>query len=470
MKYLVALVCASACAAFAPHAAAQALQFAPQIKFDDGSAESTLQVDVPPVASDWASVFLDDDYAGREICSMLVRATACQPGRTLTVGLYPANLVIDPTGHTPDFSSPLSQTSSALPVRGCDEWKEFVLPPIVLPSSVAVHAVVQWNVPAPDVSLCEDTTGTFSGRSYFGSTGTFFNGTPLTSGNWMIRLTTSQAGTLPFLTINGTTVAFAKSGAVVTFTFWGTASGQTWTLFRGFTPIHTGTTGSYPCSTADQYSVPLTSPPVVATYHAKIVSSGATTNFPVLVLSAFGTTSPWGVGDDGVREQWFRPSGSLPAGSSDMVAVEMPAPPTAKTISTVTIVYRNVGCGPANFDSVSICQPNLALDPTGATPDIASPLTSNSNIPIFPCPTDPSGVLSVLVPPVIISPANGPLFVVVSWVSLDQALWIGADKDGTDNPSFDHRPGIQAYASGFTTNAYNTATIPLHKNLMIRLQ
>jgi hypothetical protein len=74
---------------------------------------------------------------------VLVRATACTPGRTLTVGLYPSNLVIDPTGHTPDFSNPLSQTSAALPVRGCDEWKEFVLPPIVLPSSTSIHAVVQ---------------------------------------------------------------------------------------------------------------------------------------------------------------------------------------------------------------------------------------------------------------------------------------------------------------------------------------
>jgi hypothetical protein len=114
MKHLVALICACAFAAFSPRAAAQALQFAPQIKFDDGSAESSLQVDVPPVAPDWASVFLDDDYAGREICSMLVRATACTPGRTLTVGLYPSNLVIDPTGH-PGLSNPRSQTSAALP-------------------------------------------------------------------------------------------------------------------------------------------------------------------------------------------------------------------------------------------------------------------------------------------------------------------------------------------------------------------
>jgi hypothetical protein len=77
------------------------------------------------------------------------------------------------------------------------------------------------------VSLCEDTTGTFSGRSYFGSTGTSFFGAQLTSGNWMIRLTMKPDGTLPILTINGTFVAFGKSGAEVTFTFWGTASGQT---------------------------------------------------------------------------------------------------------------------------------------------------------------------------------------------------------------------------------------------------
>jgi hypothetical protein len=49
----------------------------------------------------------------------------------------------------------------------------------------------------------------------------------------------------------------------------------------------------------------------------------------------------------------------------------MLAPPTATTISTVTIVYRNVGCGPR----ISTCvrpPANLALDPTGATPDISA--------------------------------------------------------------------------------------------------
>jgi photosystem II stability/assembly factor-like uncharacterized protein len=460
MRLHHALLSLVATASLAAPASAQL--FAPLAKFDDGSSEECEQIHSPPIAGDFASIDLDATQAGKRACAIRVRVCSCNAGKQAVVGIYPDDLGVDISGHTPDLFAPLTQVTKTLPLEGCDVETEFDFPDIVLPTS-GVHLVFRWKVPAKHVEVCVDDDST-SGRSYFG-TGGGTAATPRASGNWMMRL--AMAVVPNRLTINGSlATAVSYKGALTYFTFWGTAPGQPWTLWKGNTTIATGVTGGLACPNAGEIAID--SSTLLPGKYKATSSLGTTPGIitPFLFISPYGPNCPYGRGDDGVRESWFRPSGVAPSGGSDFASVAYLEPTVTTTISKVSIVYRNEGCLPRTLAMVGVFPANYAIDPDGKTPDVAAALSLASNVAI---PTEVSGTFEVALPSITLAP--GTLYVVVvQWTAGDTGVWIGSDTDGTDDPTFDHRPGVQAVTSGYSIDGYATPAVPLNENLMMRLE
>jgi hypothetical protein len=86
---------------------------------------------------------------------------------------------------------------------------------------------------------------------------------------------------------------------------------------------------------------------------------------------------------------------------------------------------------------------------------------------VLPCPTDPSGILSVLLPPISIASERAAVRVVSGPHST--ARWIGVDRNERTT-RHSTIVLVRLTRAGSTTTAYNPPTISLNKNLMIRLQ
>src|SRR6185503_18274481 len=68
----------------------------------------------------------------------------------------------------------------------------------------------------------------------------------------------------------------------------------------------------------------------------------------------------------------------LPTGVGEAYSVDFELDASGLTLFGVGVGTSETGPGGA-IESISVCPDNLAVDPTGATPDVASPLTSLLN-------------------------------------------------------------------------------------------
>jgi hypothetical protein len=166
--------------------------------------------------------------------------------------------------------------------------------------------------------------------------------------------------------------------------------------------------------------------------------------------------------DDGAAELAFKIS--YPTAAGEAYNVDFDTDGAGMTVMGVAVdIYVTYGAG--QIGQVAVCGDNLALDASGRTPDLASPLSSLTNATCSPtvgafC----AGFMTFDVPDVTLG--TGGAHGVVSFAVNDSSTWMCVD--AWDSSGFNHTGPRHSF---FTTDSYATpASYSFNKwNWMIRL-
>jgi len=516
----------AATAATAQTIPASIADYLQQIREDDGGfADTSFKINNPSAAGEGFNVDFNTDVgAGTTIYGMAIQTfvSAGPAPQFGYVALCGDNLAVDSTGRTPDIGSPLSilnNPTGAVNTGFCTGFTTYDLPDVVT-GSTGLHAA--FNFPTNDTGtwICTDVF-TNSGAAHTGRRHSFFTTNayataataPLTNMNWIARVATapptSNGGV--FL-INGSAAASSRVGENIALQFWSADSAAPTlylqcldvgtliplpgivltTGFANFAPISIQALGQLtamaPCVAVGQTvafrAFFLDNLDLNPNGKKKIkLTSASTVNF--VTSGACAPNLCFGIKDDGVMDSGIIKI-SNPAGSKDVVSTHLGHVQNNgglygnPTISNLTAVEETTWdfCGGACWQEVGIYPSNTVVDPTGNSPDMASPIASVSGSSACPGLGMNGGTwgfpASVYDTPDVAVNSSTDYHTAETFVNADSCLWLGVDSDGFDdnagNNCFDEKATAVGTFTFFSQNAYATpGSNWLGYNLMQRI-
>jgi hypothetical protein len=438
-----------------------------EIGYDDGTTETSWKISGPSGPSDWFNVDFNSDANG----------TACYistdwfenagiPGQRQNYGIYNES---GSFANSPDINSPIVTVNPTIPAGDTlGTFINYSIPDTVL--SGPVHMATQ-DVPGDSHTwLGSDTDGPFGGRSYFSSTAYSLGGTPFTL-NWMMRI-----GLCPPGDPNGCIFVNGEVGPVnleqlrdtFCLTFWGSTVGNVQFLlylcFGGapffkiglpFTFTNTGfpfLPGPRPeawtiCTTVTCDFPTTTTLEFCTIYEDKDdlkpsgkpklkISKSASVHF-IANPNCVTATGCYGQKDDGIVDFniWKVQN---PAGPSDWFNVNNG---TADS-SLISCAVTGLEIASWDFCNVGPCwaevgeyNANLAVDATGATPNLNSPISTigSATACMAPGSADSAAPYTFYdLPDFHINNSTTIYHAAVGWPAGDSCIWLGSDTDGTD--------------------------------------
>jgi hypothetical protein len=497
---VLGFVAAAATAQTIPSGIANALRY---YQYDDRTAETSYKIGVPSGAGESFNVDFDDDARGKRIMGVQIPCyvtSSAAPGIG-SISVCPDNLTLDPFGHTPDLSSPLTALLNPTGQPGlggfCTSNPTYDLPDVTAPTT-GLHGCMSFVSGDSGTWLCTDLFSPV-GHSYF-TTNSYASAAIPFSVNWMIRLATPHyvpAGG-EFL-INGGTNVTIGGLATMSLQFWSRDSVaptfylQELDLGGPLIPLPgivllTGLSNFAPngIQSLGELSgpVPCSAAGAVVTFraffmdnldlkkngHPKIKLTGPAT----ATLTSSKACCPqlcFGIADDGAMDGTiWKVQGT--AGSKDYFNVHMgflPAPGTATgcpgpvtNLTGVELVsWDFCGSGPC-WAQVGIYQSN-PVDPSGNTPDVSAPLTSVGGASACMPPGSIGwGFPAVFYDtPDIAANTTTDYHTAAQWASQDSCTWMGADEDTVDDDAGNDCAGpFPNTTSFFTLDGYATNAIP----------
>ncbi|MEW6741735.1 MAG: hypothetical protein AB1486_03165 [Planctomycetota bacterium] len=367
----------------------------------DGVPESTWVVSIPCGSSDFFNTRFDG-YSGRPIRGVSIGSADFSGGTAAfpVAGLFDANFTVDPTGNTPALTS----GSSTGPVPGGGTVFNFVYAniPDTRPRTEPQHVVVQFPPGGTLLGVGADTStspSTFNGWTLTGYT---TPAVPFTGGDWCLNLNIDAIAEVAaagaggrlrcFVNLNDETGDFirvtVRAGGDLGLVYFGPAPGTVWMLFLSFlgmpvSPV-TGTLPTIPdppggylrAGTTWPYGFGNTKLSFVAVSGVPGVKGSVGISNEV-TISTLPDPPPWGVKDDGSYESgWVV---SVPAGPSDFFNVNFnPGFPPAwvNNVTDFKLAVMDFGTTATAYPLTGVFPANYAVDPSGNTPDLATPYES----------------------------------------------------------------------------------------------
>jgi hypothetical protein len=479
-----------------------------QVAEDDGEAELAFKITYPTVAGEAYNVDFDTDAAGVTVMGVAVGIYAnsgqAQIGQIAVCG---DNLALDASGRTPDLASPLASLTNptgwiAFAGQFCTYFTTFDTPDVTLGTGGA-HAVVSFATGDSDTWMCADAWDS-SGSNHTGARHSFFTtdsyATPASYSfnkwNYGIRL----AGVPPtpgggLFLVNGTTSGTMKGLSNISLQFWSSdASAPTLYLLVlnaggpliSFLPVvrSTGYTNTYPngIQQLGVFSGTMPCSAIGLTFAFGCFFSDnldkkkngknkiKLSNFSSTTVAATMVCSPnvcFGLRDDGTMDNGaFNPRiwyglGSA-ARTNDCATVHMgraaPPPLPVNNLTAVeAVTWDFCGTHPC-WQQVGIYAPNLTVDPSGATPNLGSPLTSigGSTACFSGAVGNTWGFPAVVYDtPDILADTTTDYHATFEWANNDSCLFIGLDNNGTsDDSGNDCAPIISGTSSVGSSSFY----------------
>ena len=505
-----------------------------QVAEDDGVAEAAFKLLTPTPAGEAYNV--DFDAAGAGMTILGLSAELYVTAGTIRLGFAAIcgdDLAVDASGRTPDLANPLSILANP---SGGPPWASFCLQstvfdlPDVTLGTGGAHGVIAF--PAGDTAtwICADASDQY-GSAHTGPRHSFYTtdsyATPASYAaqkwNYMIRLvgTPRTPGGGLFL-INGVSAASIRSGTDIALQFW-SSDGNAATQYLEFLAVTSaGPFLPLPAvvlTTGDSNFLPngiqqlgvVSGPMPCAAIGAKFqfgcffsdnldrkpngknkIKLSNLASVAVIPSRACWPNVCFGIADDGTMDNYvFNPRiwyglGSA-AGTNDAASVHMgqvsPLGPAVKSLTAVESVTWDF-CGGFSWQLIAICSSNTVLDPSGNTPDIATPLTSICNSSAYHGHIEgtwgfPAEVYDV---PDVVANTTTDYHSVYEWSYGDSCLFLGLDSNGTgDDDGMDCAPAISGTSpvgsasffslDGFATPAVdstNGGTFPVY-NVMERI-
>jgi len=505
-----------------------------QLSEDDDGAELACKIFDPTPAGEAYDVDFNNDGTGMTVMGVAVELYTTTGG-TFQIGQVAVcgdNRALDASGRTPDLASPLASlsnaTSSAPFGAFCSGFTTYDTPDVTLGTGGA-HAVVSFAVNDSSTWICTDAWDA-TGFNHTGARHSFFTtdsfATPAAYSsnkwNWMIRLAGPPAtpGGGLFL-VNGLTSGTMPAGGTIALQFWSSdASAPTLYLMVlnaggpliSFLPVvlSIGNTNFVP-NGIQQLGVITGTMPCSAT--GLTLTFGCffsdnldqkkngknkikLSNFSITTVAPNPICSPnlcFGIRDDGAMENavfhprvWY--GLGLAAKTNDCASVHMgtvenSSPFVTHLTAVEAVTWDSCGYNPC-WQQVGIYPSNTVLDPSGDTPDLATPLTSiggstaclrySSSVWGFPA--------NVYDTPDIAASTTIDYHSAFEWAYGDSCLYLGLDTNGTgDDFGLDCVPAISGTSpvgsasffslDGFATPAVdstNGGTFPVF-NLMERI-
>jgi hypothetical protein len=502
---VLGFVAAAATAQTIPSGVANALRF---YQYDDGRAETAYKIAWPSGANEAFNVDFDDDARGKVLMGVqcpTYSSSSGSPGIG-SITVCPDNLTLDPYGHTPDVSSPITGLSNPTGQPGFNGQfcvgsggTVYDTPDVTL-GTTGVHAVMSFVSGDSGTWLCTDADGGNRGHSFY--TTNSYASLPIPySVNWMLRLATPHY--VPnggeFL-INGSANTTIGGLGTMSLQFWSRdAASPTFYLqeldvggpliplpgivlqtgFSNFAPNGIPSLGELsgivPCDGAGNVltfkAFFMDNLDLKKNGHPKIKLTGGA----VATLTSSKACCPqlcFGVADDGVMDGTIWKV-QYTAGSKDYFSVHMgllPAattnpgcPPSVNNLTGVeSVSWDFCGSGPC-WAEVGIYQSNLVQDPSGNTPDVASPLTSVGGASACMPPGSVGwGYPAVFYDtPDIAANTTTDYHTALQWASQDSCTWMGADENTTNDDAGNNCAGpFPSSTSFFTLDGYATNAIP----------
>ncbi|MEW6746926.1 MAG: hypothetical protein AB1486_29670 [Planctomycetota bacterium] len=364
------------------------------VSLTDGTLEEGWVVSVPSGSFDFVNA-RHDGLSGRPVMGISVGVADFGGGASYPlVGLYDANLALDPTGDTPDFASGIS----AGPLPGGGAYLDYAYVSLggpYYPVSEPQHVVVQLPPGDPGtLGIGLDRTGPLGGFSGWTSDGyvTLSSRLDMDLGlNVNVDVITELQGQGEAL-LRTHPVAGDETGDYVTvttytgddvgFAFFGPAPGMLWMLFMWSPPRRI--TAGLPTLSDGQGSyarVGTVWPPGMGGYTFTFYGcAGVPGVIGSLVLMNDVTISTlpdpptdWGVCDDGTYEEGW--TVHLPSGPSDFFSVNFRNPygKTPNMINDMRLAVMDFGTTVTAYPLSGVFPANYSVDPSGNTPDLSSP-------------------------------------------------------------------------------------------------
>jgi hypothetical protein len=451
--------------------------------YDDGTYENCWKVQNPSGPSDYFNVDFNADCAGALVVAICVEVCETSAGGSHgSMGIYNDNLGLDPTGGTPDLSSPVCPPAvgpTGLPGTFCTDMVAYDIPDCTLGGS-NVHAVYCFAPGDSSVWVCGDVSGS-ANRSFFTLDGYSTPALPFTV-NWAIRLGAIPAAGGVLWINGGTSTNIQQNGGTVCFLFTGPCGNGTpfmiwlsncgggiivpalpFILFTGFGAVDdAGNTasicGAYTCALPAPLAVCF-----VALYldpcdpkpngKGKIKVSNDVT-LGVSPSKVCSTADPcYGQRDDGAVDATIWKVQN-PAGSGDYFNVHYGVAGAGQVTNLTGIEIASwdfCGTGPS-WGAVMSSDSDTAFDPSGGTPNIATPVASATQLSMGPAQSDwayPATFYDY--PDAAYGGEN--LHGVACWPSGDSCIWLGSDTDFVDGTC------DLLGASYFTADGYATIAV-----------
>jgi hypothetical protein len=498
---VLGLVAAAATAQTIPVGVANALRY---YQYDDGTAETSYKIAWPSGAGESFNVDFDDDARGKLIMGVQIPTNLTSSGALgiASISVCPDNLTLDPFGHTPDLSSPLTSLSNPTgqPAFGsgfCIAKPTYDLPDVTAPTT-GLHGCMNFVTGDSGTWLCTDLGGS-RGHSYFTTNSYASAATPFTV-NWMIRLATPHY--VPFggeFLINGAPVTTIGGLGNMSLQFWSRDSnaptlymqvldlggpliplpglilqtGLSNFLFNGI-PSLGELSGTVPCSAAGAVvtfrAFFMDNLDLKKNGHPKIKLTGPAT----ATLTSSKACCPqmcFGIADDGMMDGTIWKVQGI-AGSKDWFNVHMgflAAPgtvtgcpgPVSNLTGVEAVSWDFCGTGPC-WATAGIFQSN-PIDPSGGTPDVSAPLTSVGGLSAcMPAGSTGWGFPAVFYDtPDIAANTTTDYHTAFQWASQDSCTWMGGDENSTSDDAGNNCAGpFPSHTSFFTLDGYASNAIP----------
>jgi hypothetical protein len=474
---------------------------------DDGGAELAFKIFYPTPVGEMYNVDFNSDASGMSVLGLQVEVyVSIGTAQIGTAAICGDNLALDASGRTPDIASPLSSLTNPTGGPGvgtfCGGFTTYDTPDISL-GTAGVHGVISFPTNDSSTWMCTDAWDSL-GFNHTGARHSFFTtdsyATPASYSyskwNYMIRL----AGAPPtpgggLFLVNGALAGTMAGGATVALQFWASDTAAP-TLYLevlnvgpliplpGFV-LSTGFTNfvANGIQQLGMLSGPMTCSAVGLTLNfgcffsdnldkkkngknkIKLSNFASTTVLPSKICSP---NVCFGIRDDGTFNGGiFNPriwygigsgSGTNDAASVHMGKVSPNAPVVTNLTSIESLTWDFCGTNPC-WQQVGIYQSNTVLDPTGQTPDLASPLTSIGGSTACN-PGGYGGVWgfpgAVYDTPDIVANTTTDYHTAFEYANNDSCLFVGLDRDGFSDNAGDDCAGTITGTSSVNSNSFFT--------------
>ncbi len=457
----------------------------------DGSPESCWKVNNPSSASDAFNVDIDNKCAGLQvvaICAEFCDTNPAAGARPGFLSICPDDLVVDPTGTTPDKLNPCVAVvkPTGNPGTFCTDVVAYNVPDKCLGSS-NLHVLQGFCPNDSSLWLCADSAGPQFGNSYFTTDCYATAAIPFTV-NWVLG-----AGVIPKpvrFWANGGTATTINELDNVALLFVGSCPFQPFMIFLTncagalITPainllFFTGIgavddAGNTACLVAAWPCEVFHGTLCLGTVYKECPPSKkikVSNDVAITINHDTGcdppTSAPYGKKDDGVLDSTIWKVQN-PAGSGDWFNVHLGvAPSSVSTLTGVDIASWNF-CGASTaWSEVGIYVSNLTLCPTGCAPALPGvSVLPGAVVPAFQSDWSCAGSFYNTSD---LPPGTGDYHVAANWATADSCLWIASDTDGTDD-AFNNTK-IPATCSYFSLDDFSSPTIGFSPaNWMMRIK